>query len=88
MQDLGIPSRMQLASDGCMNPGKVQRNLAKKARRALRVNGQWMDVQDHTMAAQLAGGNPRAGKKKKVHSGCILMLIWDFCRYWAVFRCL
>jgi len=72
---LDVPSKMQLASAGHMHPGRVHRNMAKKARRALRASGEWEDVQDYTMAALLAGsprnqhGSGKKGKKEKGKKG-------------------
>jgi hypothetical protein len=36
-----VPSALQLAAAGHARPGKEHRNLTKKARRALRAEGQW-----------------------------------------------
>ena len=47
---LQVPTVMQLASDGHLNPGRARRTLAKKARRELRAAGLWDEVRSPHMA--------------------------------------
>jgi hypothetical protein len=44
---LNVPTVLQLASDGHLNPGRIRRMLAKKARRELRAAGLWDEVRSH-----------------------------------------
>jgi hypothetical protein len=42
----GVPTTLQLASDGHLTPGKQRRTLEKKARRQLRAEGLWDEVRE------------------------------------------